>query len=67
MKLNLFHFHFQAKDAVREEVLESYCWMYARFKIPPDYHGPCSSEDTQDYEGIMYNSYYQWVPLWLIL
>ena len=52
---------------MREEVLESYCWMYARFKIPPDYHGPCSSEDTQDYEGIMYNSYYQWVPLWLIL
>lgn len=40
--------------------------MYAGFKVPPEYQGPCSGRDQSDYEGIIYNSYYQWVSIFLI-
>jgi len=56
---------------VNEDVLESYCWMYANFRIPADYQGPCSSSLSQtdsfhDVDGPIYNSYYQWIPIYLI-
>ncbi len=54
-------------DGVRPEVLESYCWMYAHFKIPPEYKGPCAGQDQDQIEGIIYNSYYQWVPIFLVV
>ncbi len=41
--------------------------MYAHFKIPPQYKGPCSGMEQEDIEGIIYNSYYQWVPIYLII
>ena len=61
----------QSRDFVNEDVLESYCWMYANFKIPEDYRGPCSStvsdhDPNMDIEGPIYNSYYQWIPIYLI-
>ena len=59
----------QAKDFVNEDVLESYCWMYANFRIPAHYRGPCSSDigNAQfDIDGPIYNSYYQWIPIYLI-
>merc|ERR1711963_1130950 len=56
-----------ASSGVRDEVLESYCWMYAHFKIPVEYQGPCSGKDQGDFEGPIYNSYYQWVPLFLLM
>jgi len=40
-------------------VLESFCWMYAHFKIPREYKGPCSGREQEDIEGPIYNSYYQ--------
>ena len=40
--------------------------MYAHFKIPPEYKGPCSGTEQENLEGIIYNSYYQWVPIFLI-
>lgn len=56
-----------AKDGVEKEVLESYCWMYSTWNIPREYKGACSGGD-QDMQTttIVYNSYYQWVPLYLI-
>ena len=41
--------------------------MYAHFKIPPEYQGPCSGKDQSEFEGPIYNSYYQWVSLFLLL
>lgn len=56
-----------AKDGIEKEVLESYCWMYSTWNIPREYKGACSGGD-QDMQTttIVYNSYYQWVPLYLI-
>ena len=67
----------QASDGVDKDVLNSYCWMYSTWNIPPGYKGACSagSEDrgitlnewNEQTTTIVYNSYYQWVPLYLII
>ena len=57
---------FQASAGVKDEVLESYCWMYAHFQIPKEYIGPCSGKDQESIEGPIYNSYYQWIPIYLM-
>ena len=54
------------KGYVTEDVLEAFCWMYAHFEIPEDYNGPCSGSDGKTIEGPVYNSYYQWVPIYFI-
>jgi len=63
-------------DGVEGDVLNSYCWMYSTWNVPPKYKGSCSA--GEDYGGItveewnehrtsiVYNSYYQWVPLYLV-
>jgi len=56
-----------ANGGVEKEVLESYCWMYSTWNIPREYKGSCSGGDQDmDVTTIVYNSYYQWVPLYLI-
>ena len=65
--MTITFYNFQASSGVRDEVLESYCWMYAHFNIPEEYEGPCSGKDQSDMEGPIYNSYYQWVSLFLLL
>ena len=52
--------------SVKDEVLKSYCWMYAHFQIPKEYIGPCSGKDQESIEGPIYNSYYQWIPIYLM-
>ena len=32
-----------ASEGVEKDVLESYCWMYSNWNIPPHYKGSCSS------------------------
>ena len=66
-----------ASDGVEKDVLNSYCWMYSTWNIPPNYKGACSGgkdfdsisheEWTSHQTSIVYNSYYQWVPLYLII
>ena len=46
--------------------------MYADFNIPEEYSGPCSGKDNEDDEGNtrlgnIYNSCYQWVPIYLVV
>ena len=46
--------------------------MYADFNIPEHYIGPCSGKDNEDENGnprlgTIYNSYYQWVPIYLFI
>lgn len=60
-----------ASDGVEGDVLNSYCWMYSSWNIPPKYKGSCSvgnemgglthDEWTSGPSGvsIVYNSYYQ--------
>jgi len=56
-----------ARGGIEQNVLESYCWMYSTFNIPPEYKGSCSAGDQDNtLNTIVYNSYYQWVPLYLI-
>lgn len=40
--------------------------MYAHFQIPKEYIGPCSGKDQESIEGPIYNSYYQWIPIFLM-
>ena len=41
--------------------------MYSTWNIPPEYKGACSGGDQDDDTNtIVYNSYYQWVPLYLV-
>ena len=50
-------FLFQNGGGVNDGVLNSYCWMYSSFMIPPDFEGPCA---RQEHDGsVLYNSYYQ--------
>ena len=47
---------------------DTYCWMYSTLEIPREYQGQCNSGDTEDIGGqALYNSYYQWVPLYLLV
>ena len=62
-----------AAEFVEKDVLESYCWMYSSWNIPAKYKGACSSSQgdhspqSSDYKvSVVYNSYYQWVPLYLV-
>jgi len=51
-------------DEVSEKVLKSYCWMYSTFNIPREFTGQCARKSQSD--NPVYNSYYQWVSLFLI-
>ncbi|TRY78246.1 hypothetical protein TCAL_06746 [Tigriopus californicus] len=49
---------------VNDAVLSSYCWMYSTFNIPLEFKGSCSK---REHDGtVLYNSYYQWVPIFLV-
>ena len=58
----------QAREGIELGVLQSYCWMYSSLRIPREFRGACSSgeagADTRS--DIVYNTFYQWVPLYLI-
>ena len=59
----------QAREGIELSVLQSYCWMYSSLRIPREYRGACSAGDTGEVDtrsSIVYNTYYQWVPLYLI-
>jgi len=57
----------QARGGIEQDVLESYCWMYSTWNIPREYKGACSGGDQDDDTyTIVYNSYYQWVALYLV-
>ena len=56
---------FQNGGAVNEAVLNSYCWMYSSFTIPLNFKGACTK---REHDGSnLYNSYYQWVSLFLVV
>ena len=59
----------QAREGIELGVLQSYCWMYSSLRIPREFRGACSSGDSGEVDtrsSIVYNTYYQWVPLYLI-
>ena len=55
---------FQPGGEVSEKVLKSYCWMYSTFNIPREFEGQCARKRQS--ENPVYNSYYQWVSIFLI-
>ena len=57
---------FQTGGGVSENVLHSFCWMYSTFNVPLDFKGVCSKKKSLDVSDPLYNSYYQWVPLYLV-
>lgn len=57
-----------ASGGINGDVLDTYCWMYSTFEIPREYAGQCAAGDQEDITGLaVYNSYYQWVPLYLLV
>jgi len=49
---------------VNQDVLNSYCWMYSHFNIPSKFQGNCARR--RFYSGNLYNTYYQWVSIYLV-
>jgi len=49
---------------VNNDVLNSYCWMYSSFNIPPDFKGACAKREFNGAK--LYNTYYQWVAIFLV-
>ena len=55
---------FQPGGGVNEGTLQAYCWMYSQFTLPGDFKGKCVK---REHDGTnLYNSYYQWVALFLV-
>ena len=54
----------QPGEGVSEKVLKQYCWMYSTFNIPSNFEGNCAKKEQSD--NPMYNSYYQWVSIFLV-
>ena len=50
---------------VNQGVLNSYCWMYSTFNIPPTFEGNCYKREHDG--NTLYNSYYQWVAIFLVI
>ena len=46
-------------------VLNSYCWMYSIMNIPPAFKGSCAKKEHDG--ATLYNSYYQFVSIFLVL
>ena len=55
----------QLGSGVKDDVLNSFCWMYSSFNIPEAFTGTCAKRGQDP--TILYNSYYQWVPIFLLL
>ncbi|TRY77741.1 hypothetical protein TCAL_08525 [Tigriopus californicus] len=53
------------QGGVSEKVLKAYCWMYSTFNIPPSFEGSCARKKLEVMP--VYNSYYQWVPIVLMM
>jgi len=54
-----------AEDSVDGDVLNSFCWMYSSFDMPPTFSGPCTRKNLVGTH--LYNTYYQWVPIFLAI
>ena len=54
----------QPSGGVSQSTLKNYCWMYSTFNIPEDFEGNCARSTGSDTP--VYNTYYQWVPIFLI-
>ena len=46
-------------------VPNSYCWMYSTMNIPPAFKGSCAKKEHDG--ATLYNSYYQFVSIFLVL
>ena len=49
---------------MNEGTLHAYCWMYSTFSLPGNFKGKCIKREHDG--GNLYNSYYQWVSLFLV-
>jgi len=54
------------EDSVDDDVLNSFCWMYSSFDMPPKFSGPCIRKGKYT-SSHLYNTYYQWVPIFLAI
>lgn len=74
---------FQRDGGVNQGVLNSYCWMYSTFNIPPSFQGNQEPDSMfiivivlcfigncfkREHDGnTLYNTYYQWVAIFLVI
>jgi len=61
-----------AAAGINPVALDTYCWMFSTFHVGGTYSGQCSAikgelEVGLDEPQLVYNSYYQWIPLYLFV
>ena len=44
-------------SGIKDDVLNSFCWMYSNFYLPESYTGSCAKKNVDD--SSLYNTYYQ--------
>jgi len=52
------------EDFGDEDMFNTYCWMYGNLNLPHEYMGHCTRK--QEDPTILYNTYYQWVSIFLM-
>ena len=50
---------------MNDKVLNTYCWMYAKFDIRKDFLGQCYKREVDG--SSLYNTYYLWVAIYLVV
>jgi len=52
------------EDFGDEDMFNTYCWMYGHLNLPHEYMGHCTRKQPD--KSILYNTYYQWVSIFLM-
>jgi len=52
------------EDFGDEDMFNTYCWMYGHLNLPYEYMGHCTRKKPDP--TILYNTYYQWVSIFLM-
>ena len=47
-------------------MLNNYCWMYSTFSNNSYHTGPCAGVPGPTSQEYVYNTYYQWIPFFLV-
>ena len=47
--------------------MNNYCYMFAKFNMPPDFKGFCTNRRSHYGKTNLYNTYYQWVSVYFMI
>ena len=58
---------FSTDDSADEDCVNNYCYMFAKFNMPPDFKAFCTNRRSHYGNTNLYNTYYQWVSLYFMI